>query len=119
MLGPISSARLSLSMDSCLEKGLGSKKHLIYNGFSQSCPIYKHDRWQQNGKIRFYYLGGFDARFELIILGLKPSNTFEKYQASMHVPEQQSIFTEVGGSTFYIGAYKDYPHRATIKCQAL
>ena len=44
-----------------------------------------------------------------------PSNILEEYQAYIHTLEQQSIFTEEGLSTFYIGVYKDAPYGTIMK----
>ena len=51
---------------------------------------------------------------ETTVLDFKLSNTFEEYEAHMYAPEQQSMFSEMGVKTFYIGKSIDEPKRATV-----
>ena len=51
---------------------------------------------------------------ETTVLDFKLSNTFEKYEAHMNAPEQQSMFKEMGVKIFYMGKSLDDPKRATV-----
>ena len=51
---------------------------------------------------------------EIIILDFQLSNTFEQYESHMNDEEQQSMFKEMGVTTFYIGKSLDDPQRATV-----
>ena len=51
---------------------------------------------------------------ETTVLDFKLSNTFEEYEAHMNAPEQQSMFTEMGVNTFYLGKSLDDPKKATV-----
>jgi len=51
---------------------------------------------------------------ETTVLDFKLSNTFEKYEAFMKAPEQQSMFNEMGVKTFYLGKSLDDPTRAIV-----
>ena len=54
---------------------------------------------------------------ETTVLDFKLSNTFEEYEAHMYAPEQQSMFSEMGVKTFYIGKSIDDSTRATVMFQ--
>ena len=51
---------------------------------------------------------------ETTILDFQLSNTYEEYEAHMTAKEQQTMFKEMGVSTFYIGKSLDDPQRATV-----
>mgnify|MGYP005666917187 FL=1 len=51
---------------------------------------------------------------ETTILEFKISNTYEQYVAYMNAKEQQTMFKEMGVTTFYIGKSLDDPKRATV-----
>ena len=51
---------------------------------------------------------------EITVLDFILRNTFEEYCTHMKAPEQQSIFNEMGETTFYICQCKDDPRRATV-----
>ena len=51
---------------------------------------------------------------ETTVLDFKLSNTFEQYLAYMNSDETQAMFKQMGVKTFYMGACKDDPKRATV-----
>ena len=51
---------------------------------------------------------------ETTVLDFKLSNTFEQYLAYMNSDEIQAMFKQMGVKTFYMGACKDDPKRATV-----
>ena len=51
---------------------------------------------------------------ETTILDFQLSNTYEEYEAHMNAKEQQTMFKEMGVSTFYIGKSLDDPQRANV-----
>ena len=51
---------------------------------------------------------------ETTILDFQLSNTYEEYEAHINAKEQQTMFKEMGVSTFYIGKSLDDPQRATV-----
>ena len=51
---------------------------------------------------------------EITVSDFKLSNTFEEYCTHMNAPEQQAMFKEMGGKTFYIGECIGDSRRATV-----
>ena len=51
---------------------------------------------------------------ETRVLDFKLSNIFDEGKAHMNAAEQQSMFKEMGVTTFYIGKFLDDPKRATV-----
>ena len=54
---------------------------------------------------------------ETTVLDFKLSNNFEEYEAHMNAPKQQTMFSEMGVKTLYIGKSIDEPTRATVMFQ--
>ena len=54
---------------------------------------------------------------ETTVLDFNLSNSFEEYEAHMKAPEQQSMFDEMGVTTFYLGKSLDDPTRAKVMFQ--